>query len=110
MSDELLWQVTVAIHNVDCPDWPGCHEDLTVEGRYGRYAAAALAVINDDHEHMIELRPGGWTMQHPLSCRLSGELFACPYHQAAQGLGPMDQLGRYVCRLVDGRVLIGDPV
>jgi hypothetical protein len=69
-----------------------------------------LAGLDPQRCHVIDLRPGGWTMQHPLTCRLSGDLFSCPYNQAAEGLGPMDRLGRYVCHLADGRVMIGDPV
>lgn len=35
-----------------------------------------------DEPHLVDFRADGWTMQHPLRCRL-GDLFACPYSTAA---------------------------
>jgi hypothetical protein len=42
--DAMLRKVTEAIHTIDCTERP-CTLELTVYGRYGRYAAAALAAF-----------------------------------------------------------------
>lgn len=42
---EELLAITRAIHDVDCDRGEGCGEVLTTEGRYGRYASAALAAV-----------------------------------------------------------------
>jgi hypothetical protein len=47
--DGVLLRVTRAIHDVDCDQGPDCPEVLTIEGRYGRYAAAALTALEVPH-------------------------------------------------------------
>jgi hypothetical protein len=42
---EPLIRATQAIHDVDCDEGPNCHEMLSVNGRYGRYAWAALTAV-----------------------------------------------------------------
>lgn len=59
-----------------------------------------------DH-HVIEFREHGWTLQHPLSCR--PDLFACPVNHAAKGRG-RHELGRYECRLGNGRLIVGNRI
>lgn len=55
--------------------------------------------------HVIALFGGGWTMQHPLSCRPN--LFDCPVGRAANALtgSPMPEPGRWVCDVDDRGVL-----
>lgn len=45
-DDPRLLAATHAIHDVDCDEGPECYEVLTTEGRYGRWAAAALAAAD----------------------------------------------------------------
>lgn len=62
-------------------------------------------------EHVIEFRTDGWTIMHPLACRPA--LFDCPVNRAAERdlTAPPDvDPGRYVIRLVDGQLVIGEPV
>lgn len=41
ITDEMVEAATRAIHDMDC-DTPECTGQLTIEGRYGRWARAAL--------------------------------------------------------------------
>lgn len=62
--------------------------------------------------HLIELRDTGWTIEHPLSCRLrSGGLFACPFNQVARITGPArGARGVYRCDLdAAGHLVLLDP-
>lgn len=76
--------------------------------------AEALArdglLLGDDSGHIIEFRPDGWTIQHPLACRPN--LFACPVNRAAEHdlAGGEVPPGRYECEVNDigDRFLIGD--
>jgi len=76
-------------------------------------AAGRLAPADDDARHIIQFREDGWTIKHPLSCRL-GDLFGCRVNLAAEDLdGPPVPPGRYEVAGVsdiDGRLLIGDRV
>lgn len=58
---------------------------------------AGYVVVKDDPHHVVELTPAGWTLQHSLSCRLSGSLFDCPMNVAV----------RNVMRAVDGPATFG---
>jgi hypothetical protein len=87
--------------------------------------AAVLAVLRetgdpadpDGAQHVIEFREDGWTIRHPLTCRL-GDLFACRVNRAAEVdvEGPPDAgLGRYVCDVDPAgsfhlRGLVADPI
>jgi hypothetical protein len=78
-------------------------------------AAGRLAPVDDDPRHVIEFRPDGWTIMHPLSCRPN--LFECPVNRVAEmdlGAlgGPPVPPGRYECELNDlgDRLLIGDRI
>ncbi|MBM0275118.1 DUF6085 family protein [Micromonospora tarensis] len=73
--------------------------------------------VDDDPRHIIEFRPDGWTIKHPLACR--PRLFDCPVNRAAETeLGtkrcPAPPPGRYECRAGDGDLvgmfLLGDRV
>jgi hypothetical protein len=61
-------------------------------------------------EHIIDFRSGGWTIQHPLSCRPN--LFACKVNRAAESQianAPKLRLGRYRCYLAkNGRFMVGE--
>ncbi|MFI7072071.1 DUF6085 family protein [Micromonospora sediminicola] len=75
-------------------------------------AAGRLAPADDDPRHIIELRADGWTLKHPLSCRL-GDLFGCRVNEAAEELdGPPGAPGRYAVTVdsIDGRLRVGDRV
>jgi hypothetical protein len=50
---DLRTLATLAAHDVDCPDGPNCREDLTTDGRYGRYADAVLAAVLPEHRRMV---------------------------------------------------------
>jgi hypothetical protein len=41
ITEEMIEAATHAIHDMDCA-WANCSEDVTTEGRYGRYAKAAI--------------------------------------------------------------------
>ena len=41
ITDEMVEAATRAIHDMDC-DTPECTGQLTIEGRYGRWARAAV--------------------------------------------------------------------
>ncbi|WFF07226.1 DUF6085 family protein [Micromonospora sp. WMMD1076] len=66
-------------------------------------------------KHIIEIRPDGWTIQHPLSCRPN--LFDCPVNRAGEAemaslKCPPAPPGRYECFVNDlgDRFLLGDRV
>lgn len=70
-------------------------------------ARAVIAGQGDDEQcHIIDLRQGGWTLQHPLSCRPN--LFDCPVNHAAEALTrrPVRLPGLYRCDARDGRLVI----
>lgn len=77
-------------------------------------AASRLAPVDDDPRHIIEFRPDGWTIKHPLACRPN--LFACRVNRAAErDLANIDgppYLGQYECSANDlgDRLHIGDRV
>jgi hypothetical protein len=63
-------------------------------------------------EHIIDIKPDGWTIKHPLSCR--PELFNCPVHNAAVAREFADvhpKPGQYGLSLDEtGWIVIGEPV
>lgn len=77
-------------------------------------AAGRLAPPDDSPFHIIEFRPDGWTIKHPLACRPN--LFACRVNRAAErDLANIDgppYLGQYECSANDfgDRLHIGDRV
>lgn len=76
-----------------------------------RRLIAELETYRRDDQHIIDLRPDGWTIQHPMACR--PDLFTCPVNHAAGDLDEMPALpgpGRYYCTLVDGDLKIGEAV
>jgi hypothetical protein len=50
---DLRTLATVAAHDVDCPDGPNCGDELTTDGRYGRYADAVLAAVLPEHRRLV---------------------------------------------------------
>jgi hypothetical protein len=50
---DLRTRATRAAHDVDCPDGPNCGDELTTDGRYGRYADAVLAAVLPEHRRMV---------------------------------------------------------
>jgi len=41
-------RITLAIHGTDCSDGDQCQVEVSPNGRYGRYAGAALGVVRGD--------------------------------------------------------------
>ncbi|MEU8264453.1 DUF6085 family protein [Micromonospora sp. NPDC048999] len=83
-----------------------------IRAEVDRLYAGQPAPVDDDPRHIIDLRADGWTIKHPLSCRL-GDLFGCPVNLAAEGLdGPPAPPGRYAVSVdsIDGQLRIGDRV
>jgi hypothetical protein len=71
--------------------------------------AAGWVRMDPDEPHLIEFRPDGWTIQHPVRCRPN--LFACPVNRVAgeQVDGPpASGLGVYECDVDDGGTLVLD--
>lgn len=68
-----------------------------------------VSISDGEGPHLIDLREGGWTIQHPISCRLAlGGLFSCPYNRAARQIGPEGWLeGRYEVTLEQGALVVG---
>lgn len=94
----------------------GYAERMAADPAYRAEMSAALAALADagrlmpvDEEsaHLIQLREGGWTIQHPLSCRPM--LFACEVNLAASHAldQPPETLGVFECGVEDGRFVIG---
>ena len=52
---------------------PECSEGHT----YRSPCALAPVASVENNEHIIDLQPGGWMIQHPLQERLDGSLFDC---------------------------------
>ncbi len=97
------------------PEGPSWDEHMAEVALAALSAAGRLAPVDDDPRHIIELRADGWTMQHPLACRLSGNLFDCPVNRAVEQQAtaePATGLGRYACWLHedDGQMMLGDRV
>lgn len=76
-----------------------------------RFAVAILAALDDDPEHIIDLRADGWTIKHPLACR--PDLFACPVNRAAERdltEQPAMPAGQYRCLVgADGAFVVIEP-
>lgn len=84
----------------------GAHEDVTAL----LAEVDRLRQIVDDGPayHVIDLRPDGWTLRHPLSCRPN--LFDCKLNTAAltDPLAARISTGQYRVDLVDGQLQIGE--
>ncbi|KXK63376.1 hypothetical protein AWW66_03420 [Micromonospora rosaria] len=80
--------------------------------RRGPAARRLAFAADDDPRHIIDIRPKGWTIKHPLACR-HGDLFGCAVNLAAENLtDPPAPLGRYAVTVdsIDGQLRIGDRV
>lgn len=99
-----------------CPDCP-----LTVHAtiRPASQADHLINTLTDAHReqmgqtrHVVDLRPDGWTIQHPLACRPN--LFDCPVNRAAErGLRERPPVpdGWYVCSIGEtGGLIVGGRV
>lgn len=70
----------VACSNPDCP----------------RPDAVRMLLQNPETEHVVTIREGGFTVEHPLRERLDGALHQCELHQDLQAAdGPPEKPGRY---------------
>lgn len=77
--------------------------------------AAGYRFVDPDEAHVIDLRDGGWTISHPLSCRAGGAagLFDCEVNRAAETQlrePPPLSPGRYKVVLEDGEIVFGGRV
>ena len=106
--------------------WPDDREDAARDPEGPSYGPPGLywEIVEDviraadaasSEQHVIEFRPDGWTIKHPLSCR--PDLFECSVNRAAErdpanAAGPPVPPGRYECSANDlgDRLLIGDRV
>lgn len=93
--------------------WPALHEEYAkLRDEIQRLQKQLDDLGAHQTEHIIDIKPDGWTIKHPLSCR--PQLFDCPVHQAAQRRDfatVHPKPGRYNVALdAAGWVLIGEPV
>jgi hypothetical protein len=56
---DLRTLATHAAHDVDCPEGPNCGDELTTDGRYGRYADAVLAAVLPEHRRVVLAEAAG---------------------------------------------------
>jgi hypothetical protein len=73
---------------------------------------AGYRYIDPHEKHVIEIRGFGWTIAHPLSCRLGGidRLFSCEVNRLAEGgldVPPRLADGRYEIDVREGHLAIG---
>lgn len=82
-----------------------------------RLTALCEAAVNEPH--VINLTVDGWTLRHPLSCRIGGSLFDCPVniaaHVQAEDLAYDEdageyRTGRFVVSLRDDVLHLGEPM
>jgi hypothetical protein len=76
---------------------------------------AGYLVVPADVDHVLDLGQHGWTLQHPIACRLSGSLLDCAVNAAVSAamahLDEPEQIGRFLVTLdEDGCPIIGAPV
>lgn len=68
-------------------------------------------LLVDEHEHLVDVGPTSFSVQHPLRERLDGLLFDCDLHQWMTDLsGPPGRPGLYRVRDIDGRWTFGEAV
>ena len=64
---------------------------------------AVADVLGSEHHAVVSEH--GWLSEHPLSCRLSGQMARCPYHLAVGRLfdafPPKEEWGRYKLVAID---------
>jgi hypothetical protein len=68
-----------------------------------------LAALLDDR-HIVTYRHSDFIVTHPLAERLAHEMEGCPVHMRIRELGRPAELGRFYVDLVDGEVVLGEPV
>lgn len=47
----------------------------------------AVEACEQDQDHLINFGDEGWVVKHPVSCRISGHLFACPFNRSYEDQG-----------------------
>lgn len=67
----------------------------TIESQAARIATAErLAEALNNDPHVVEFRPDGWSLRHPVLCR--GDMFACDVHRYLDAQPkPLKKPGRY---------------
>lgn len=93
--------------------WPALHEEYAkLRDEVQRLRTQLDDLGANQTEHVIDIKPDGWTIKHPLACR--PELFNCPVHNAAAArefADPHPGPGRYGVSLSEtGWIVIGEPV
>lgn len=82
---------------------PAPFEHLMALCREEAEAAFTALLELGPSEHVVKFTKDGWTMQHPLSERLDGSLFDCPWNDRLIALnGPPEGLGMYEVQWDDG--------
>lgn len=83
------------------------HRFESVEGRRTQVAIAVLDTIvgyTGGTGHIVNYRPDGYTLQHPLTERLDGTLFDCDLDQHIQALDGPPALGYHYVFLHEGQL------
>lgn len=90
------WEVTI-----------GADEYTRLKAIEGKYQTLTLGMVEG---HVAEFRADGWTIQHPLTCRLSGKsLFECPFNRSLE-LSRIPAFGCFQITLEDEVLVVGDKV
>lgn len=87
-------------------------EPITVTGPDADLVRALLA---DPHrnDHILQVDDTGWTLQHPVIERCTGELFDCHLGQETDQLSHLwdtHGTGRYVAWLAEGNIIWTEPI
>lgn len=85
-------------------DWFDDAADLAMRWEQAQAVAEMLNLAADTPPwHMVDFRLSGWTIQHPLSCRMNTEsLFTCRFNTVLRSLsGPPAVLGVFRCEIGD---------
>lgn len=74
------------------------------------YRAGRLSMVDDDGDHIINLRVDGFTLKHPWTCRETG-LFECAFNDGGRAMSMPAELGQYRCDLdADGNLVLGERI
>lgn len=68
---------------------------------------AASELLGLDHRHAVDVRPGEWSMEHPVVCRLDRSILDCPVHALVTDVMATDAKypGRYRVELLGPGIL-----
>ncbi|WP_431977609.1 hypothetical protein [Micromonospora haikouensis] len=111
-NERLRTQLLAALGREDDGKTPLSEYVAALVADRDRLAAQLAALDVGEQRHIVDLRAGGWTLQHPIACRPN--LVDCPVNRAAERdlAAPAVVPGRYVVEVNDlgDRLLIFDRV